>query len=337
MTGPVSDERQLRPTLFLDRSTVEKVLSFDEVLTAVRESYIALAKGDAHLFPLVREALGDGFFGLRSATWAGRGLLGLKVSGYRAANRQRGMDAHQACIVLVDADDSRPSAIVDGNFVTWIRTAAAGLAGTLALARDDARHVLVVGNGQQAEAQAVSHSWGLADREPKISIHPPRDDAAGSKAREFIERLERRGISVSPAPDLADAVSHADIIVTTTTSVEPFIEADWLRPGTHITAIGSDAPGKRELHADVLASAHVVADDSSQALKFGEAQYFRTEPDQPLPGLGDVLAGTVPGRLQSDQLTVFDCTGIALHDLITADIARRNAAATGAGVLVHLE
>jgi len=321
-------------TLVLSRADVEALIGWDDALTAVEESLVALATGRARPFPTLREPVEGGMVGVRGAAWPERGLLGFKVSGFFLANRAEGLDSHQAVVVLQDPGNGRPQALVDGNHVTWLRTAIAGAAGTRALARDDARRILVVGNGLQAEAQIRSHAWGISGREPRFRVHAPRDDTAGTKAHEFAARLGEFGIRVTPAPDLERALAEADIVVTATPSTDPLVPDGWVHPGTHITAMGADAPGKRELGDGLAARSRLVADDQAQSVRFGEGQALG-EAAKP-PTLGEVLAGMVPGRTHPTELTIFDSTGLGLHDIATAHAAVRNALRLGVGTWISL-
>jgi alanine dehydrogenase len=323
-------------TLVLSRADVESLIGWEDALTAVEESLVALARGEARPFPTLREPVAGGMVGVRGGAWPARGLLGVKVSGFFLGNRRAGLDSHQAIVVLQDPDSGRAHALVDGNHVTWLRTAAAGVAGTRALARPDAHRLLVVGNGLQAEAQVRSHAWGLAARNPQFQVHAPRDDAAGTKAREFAGRLEERGISVSPAPDLERALAGVDIVISATPSTEPVLPDRWIRPGTHITAMGADAPGKRELGDGLAARGRFVADDRIQSVRFGEGQALAEGAEGSLPTLGDVLAGTLPGRRQPAEVTIFDSTGLGLHDIVTADAAVQRARERNAGTWITL-
>ncbi len=320
----------------LSRAEVETLIDWEDALTAVEESLVAHARGEARPFPTLREAVPGGMVGVRGASWPKRGLLGVKVSGFFSGNRLNGLDSHQGVIVLQDPDSGRPRALVDGNHVTWIRTAVAGVAGTRTLARPDARRVLVVGNGLQAEAQVRSHAWGLAARSPEFEVHAPRDDAAGTKAGAFAARLERHGIHVKPAPDLEHALAGADVVVTATPSTDPVVSAAWVRAGTHITAMGADAPGKRELDDELVTRGRLVADERNQSLRFGEGQALGDVPAAALPTLGEVLAGATPGRTQPAEVTIFDSTGLGLHDVVTAEAAVRRARERGAGVWIAL-
>jgi alanine dehydrogenase len=323
------------PTL-VSRAEQERLLDWAAVLPIVNESYVALARGEARLLPTLREPLTGGMLGFRGADWPARGLLGIKLSAFFLSNRELGLDSHQAVIVLLDPGTGAVRGIVDGNHVTWIRTALAGAAGTLALARSDARCVLIVGNGLQAEAQVRSHAWALADRSPEFTVHTPRDDAGGVKSAQFCRRLEARGIRVAPAVDLERALAAADVVVTATPSTEPVLRGGQVRRGTHVNAIGADAPGKRELDDVLLGRCLFVTDDREQCRRFGEGQRLDAERLERTPTIGEVLAGTAPGRTGDDAITVFDSTGLGLHDVATAAEACARAAASGAGTTLAL-
>jgi alanine dehydrogenase len=323
----------LADAIVVSRAEQERLLAFADVLPIVNECYVALAHGEARLFQTLREPLQGGMLGVRGGEWPARGLLGAKVSGFFLTNRALGLDSHQAVVVLLDPETGSPRGLIDGNHVTWIRTAIAGAAGTLALARSDARRVLVVGNGLQAEAQVRSHAWALAERAPEFFVHAPRDD--GEKAREFSRRLERHGVAVRPAPDLREALARADVVVTATPSTEPIVRGADVRPGTHISAMGADAPGKRELDGELLEAALVVPDDRNQCSRFGETQWLDAARIELAPTVGEVLAGTARGRT-GNEITVFDSTGLGLHDVAVAAEALARAVAAGDGSVAQL-
>lgn len=316
-------------TLLLTRAECEQLLTWETGLEAVREAFVAAATGEARSFTTIREPLPGGHFGLRSATWPARNLVGLKASGFFLGNRDRGLESHQAVVVLLDPESGRTRALVDGNHITWLRTALAGLAGTLALSRADARHVLIVGNGLQAEAQLRSHAWGLAERRPTFAVHAPRDGAAGAKASAFVVRAAGHGIPVEAAPDLQDALARADVVITATPAVMPIVTGAWVAQGTHLSAIGADAPGKQELDDELVGRCRLFADDRDQSARFGEGRSVAERED--LATLGEVLAGLVPGRQADTDITVFDSTGLGLHDVVVADTACRLALEAGAG------
>jgi alanine dehydrogenase len=322
--------------LVLGQAAVESLLSFDEVVALVRDAFLALARDEALVFPMVREALDESLFGLRSAYWPTRQLLGLKASGYFPANQRHDRPNHQASILLISPTTGRPRALVDGNHVTRIRTAAVGALGTQILARPSASTIAIIGNGHQAEAQAVSHAQLLADREPRLLLVAPRDDIERTKARRFADALRSQGVEAHDTPTLADALAAADIVVTATSSRAPLVSINDIRPGTHISAIGSDTPGKREIDPQLVRSARLIVDDREQSSRFGESQGITFDPEKPAT-FGEVLDGLSPGRQTADDITLFDSTGIGLHDVVTAELAYAKAIQRNVGIWISLE
>lgn len=323
-----------RQTLTLSRTDVERLVTWEDALGMAEAAYIALARGEAQPFPTVREPVALGMVGLRGAFWPDRGALGVKVSGYFLANRDAGLESHQAVVVLLDPTTGQTRAIVDGNYVTWLRTAVAGAAGSRALARTDARRILVVGNGLQAEAQVRSHALLFADRQPEFLVHTPRGDAGATKAAAFGARLAAHGIRVEAAPELDRALAAADVVITATPSTEPLFPAGWVAPGTHVTAVGADARGKRELDDKLVSASRLIADDRVQSHRFGEGQGLSDAAAARTATLGEVLAGIGVGREDDREVTIFDTTGLGLHDVAAAALALERALEHGVGTSV---
>ena len=130
-----------------------------------------------------------------------------------------------------------------------------------------------------AEAQLRSHAWGLAERRPTFAVHAPRDGADGAKACAFIMRAAGHGIHVEAAPDLQEALARADVVITATPAVVPIVTDAWVAPGTHLNAMGADAPGKQELDNDLVGRCRLFADDrdqSARSVRGGASQSART-------------------------------------------------------------
>jgi ornithine cyclodeaminase len=328
------------PTL-LGGGVLRQLLTLDVVVPAIEAAYVAHSRGQAQLFPVVREPLpeGIGVFGVKSGLWRAHDVLGLKIAGFWPANRSRGLDNHQATVILLDPASGVPRAIMDGNWITAIRTSAAGAIAAKWLARPDARRALVIGTGVQAEAQARGLAWWRgADLE--LVAHEPLDGPDRELARAFVERLAASGISARVASSLEDEVRAADLVVTATPSTAPLVARAWLRPGTHVNAIGADTRGKQEHELATLRDARIVVDDWPQAMVLGECQHGVAAglfADGPPATIGEVLAGTAPGRAAADEITLFDATGIALQDLAVAELAMRLASEAGLGIGIGLD
>jgi len=324
----------------LGSAELRSLLTLDVVVPAIEQAYVANSRGEAALYPVVREALpaGMGVFGIKSGRWPERDTLGLKAAGYWPGNGGRGLDNHQATVLLIDPATGVARALVDGNVITYIRTAAAGAIGARHLARSDARRAVVVGTGVQGDAQARALAWWKPGLE--ILVHEPLDEPDRRRAVAFAARLTRDGIDCRAAGSLDEAILRADVVVTTTPSRQALIARAWLKAGTHINAMGADTRGKQEHEVETLRNARVVVDDWRQARELGECQHGIAAglfADAPPATIGEVIAGTAPGRQGSDDLTLFDATGIALQDLAAAELAVRLAREHGLGRLVSLD
>jgi alanine dehydrogenase len=329
--------RELR---LLSGGDLSKMLTLDDVIPAIESAYVAASQQQAQLYPVVREALASGgVFGIKSGYWPEQESLGLKVAGYWPQNRAKGLDNHQAMVVLVEPATGVPRAIMDGNLITAIRTSAAGAIGLRYLARPEAQTTLIVGTGVQAEAQARALDWW--QRGIEVSVFEPLDTDGQPMAKAFCDRLGDHGIPCQPAGSLERAVRGSDVIVTTTPAREPVLRREWLTPGVHINAMGADTAGKQEHQIATLRDSLVLVDNWAQASRLGECQHAVAAglfTDQQHPrSIGEVIAGTSPGRTNDAQLTLFDATGLALQDLAAAELAAKTAEERGAGIIIQLD
>ena len=332
--------------LLLDRDQAAALLRPDDVLAAVRESFQLQAGGAGRIFPLVREALPDGVFGIKSGGVAERDLLGLKAAGFWPGNRPLGADGHQATIMLFDPATGRPQCLIDGNAVTTARTAAAGALGLTALARPDSATLCVFGTGVQGAAHVDYALRALPGLRRVLYL-----TSDGHRDPQFEARFAHR-CEISSGAGADVAVADSDIVITATPGRGPLFSLSAVRPGTHLNCVGSDTRGKRELPEGMLALACVWADDLTQARAIGELQW---SPDASAEEFGALLAGdafavprpdadtvapplasAAPARrsIAADAITVFDMTGIALQDLLVARMLQQRALATGTGTSI---
>lgn len=317
--------------LMLDRDQAGALLRPDEVMAAVRDAFLLHASGAGRIFPLVREALPAGVFGIKSGGVDQRELLGMKAAGFWPGNRAHGADGHQATIMLFDPATGRPQCVIDGNAVTTTRTAAAGAVGLLALARADSASLCVFGTG----VQGVAHTDYALRAMPGIRrVRYLTSD--GRRDRRF-EALFAARCDVAAGASADAAVADSDIVVTATRGAGALFSAQAVRPGTHLNCVGSDTRGKRELPEGLLARAAVWADDVIQARAVGELQWAAGRVAGSAAGeLGALLAAGAPARdgVAADAITIFDMTGIALQDLTVARMLYRRALADGAGTSI---
>ena len=321
-----SEGRAAQQLLLVDKATVEALLAPAAVIEAVREAFVLHAERRGRVFPVLREALpSGGIFGIKAGDVADAGLFGFKAAGFWPQNRARGGEPHQATIVLIDPDSGRPQAIIDGNAITTLRTGAAGGLGLRHLARRDSRRAVIFGTGVQARIQ-LSFALDLMPSLAEISYISGNDHPDRAFESLFAGRCD-----LSHRRDRNQAVATSDVVITATPGGGPLFDDDAVAPGTHVTCVGADTTGKRELPEGLLARCRLIVDDQSQAARIGEMQWA---PTVPAIAFGDILAGSVNFERAPDDITVFDMTGLALQDLTVGRLVFERALTAGLGVSV---
>jgi ornithine cyclodeaminase/alanine dehydrogenase-like protein (mu-crystallin family) len=323
------------------------ILDHDDVLAALPPGQCAEAmaavltdRANGHTHMPLRSVMmppdASGFMGLmpawRAANHAGPAVFALKSICVMPGNPARGLDAHQGTVTLFDGETGVPTAILDASAITEIRTAAVTAVATRHLAREDAPVLAILGAGVQARA----HIRALRNLRPFESIRV----YAPTKAH--AEALAGDQEDVLVAPSAEQAVVGAAVVVTATSSREPVIDCGWLSPGAHVNAIGASTPSAREIDVETVAVSALFT-DSRESLR-NEAGEFRLAIEQKAIGgedhvrgeLGEVLAGSAPGRRDDQEITVFRSLGLAVEDLAAAELAVRNATAGGLGTQVDL-
>jgi ornithine cyclodeaminase len=276
---------------------------------AATTAFAAVADGDAHVPPPVALELAraGGEVHVKGAWLRGRSTWTVKLATSAPGAGGGGL------VVCGSALDGRPLAVLDdGGRLTDLRTAAAGALATDLLARGDATRLAVLGAGVQARL----HVAALLAVRPitAVTVWARRPEAAAALAAAL---TEAHGLAVTVAPTPAAAVAAADTVVCATPSRAPLLRAADVRPGTHVTALGSDAPGKRELGGDLVAvAAVVVADDVAQARALGELQDAAA---RRTATLGELMLGAAEGRGGAQEITVADLTGLGAQDAALAE------------------
>jgi ornithine cyclodeaminase/alanine dehydrogenase-like protein (mu-crystallin family) len=272
------------------------------------------------------------FFALMPARYPGESILGAKLVAVVPSNAARGLHTHLAVISLFDPETGELLAVMDGRYITEIRTAAASAVSVRHLARKDAAVLAILGTGVQAR----SH------RELLPRVQGFREIRVWSPTREHVERFATEaGGLVRPAASAAEAVRGADIVVLATSSVTPAIDAGWVRAGAHVIAIGACRPSQRELDPVLMARARLIVDSRAAALvESGDIvqsiREGRFGPEHIAGELGEVVAGLKPGRTSEDQVTLFKSLGLAVEDVTAAGLAYRRAIESGRGLAVEL-
>lgn len=319
--------------LVIPERLIADLVSPADAFAAIEACFGAMARGEAYNFPVVREALGEGRqYGFKSGLDRAGGQLGVKAGGYFPGNAARGMINHQSTVFLFDPDTGVPRAMVGGNLLTALRTAAASALSIDRLARPDARVLGMVGAGHQAGFQLRAAARARAfERIVAWNLHPEMLPRLGAIAAELGLPFE--------AVSLDRLGAEADVIVTITSSDRFSLADAHVRPGTHLACMGTDTIGKQEVEPALLARATLFTDEVAQSVTIGEAQHAvrlgLAEPARITP-LGEVLTGAHPGRTSAGEITLFDGTGVGLQDLAVAAVAVARAVERGLGVEVAL-
>lgn len=320
-------ETQTNNVLIVDEDLCQKLVSRQQAFDAVKGVFAAMARGGARNFPVIREALGyaDAVYGFKSGFDREGGVLGVKSGGYWPGNAALGLTNHQSTVCLFDPDTGRLSALVGGNYLTAVRTAASSAVSIAQLARKDAKVLGMVGAGHQSTFQLRAAAEQRAfEKVVAWNPHPEMLPKLAEVAKEI--GLEFEAVSQQ------ELGAQADVIITITSAFEPLLLRSWVKPGTHLACMGTDTKGKMEVDPDLVANADVFTDEVAQSVSIGEAQHAvdtgTLNPGAITP-IGDVINGDHPGRTSDEQITLFDGTGVGLQDLAVASVAARLAHESG--------
>ena len=317
--------------LILNDREVEELLDTEGCIGAMEGALTGLARGEVHLplRPVVRPPGEGSFMGLMPVHRGGeRPQYGLKTICVFPDNPQLGLDPHQGFVSLHDGETGQLRVLVNASAVTAIRTAAVSALATRTLARSGARVCAIVGAGHQARAHVRA-----------LRALPFERILVASRTAEHARQLAAES-AAEAAETVEEAVRAADVVCTVTSAADPVVRREWLRPGTHLNAVGACFPHTRELDSETVAAAAFFVDRRESAENeagdyliplqegaIGEG-HIRAE-------LGEVLIGAASGRESDDQLTVFESLGLAVEDLAAAEYIAQRARETGAGTEVE--
>lgn len=318
----------------LNRKDVEKIVTVPKVIEAVEKAYSLKAEGMTEVWPTVIKDFETGKkeADIKSGYLRGEEIHGLKAVNWTAANEEKGIPALVGMILLFDTNTGVPAGIVDGGYITGIRTGAAGAIGAKYLATENPETLFVLGTGVQAKFQTACflHVFPGLKKIYYANVNHPEKAAAfaanikNTLIEEFSMELSDE-IVFEGVENMAEPVKESDLIVTATPSRTPLIKKEWLKKGVHISCIGSDMSGKQEIESCIFSDARVFCDDRLHCLEVGEIERPVKDgflKEENIAGeIGEVITGKVRGRLHDDDLTVFDATGMAILDLITAKAA----------------
>lgn len=302
--------------LIVPEREIADLMTRDAAFDAVEKVFAAMAAGDAYNFPVVREAIGheDALYGFKGGFDQAGLTLGLKAGGYWPNNlEKRGIINHQSTVFLFDPDTGKAEAMVGGNLLTALRTAAASSVSIKHLARQDAKVMGMVGAGHQATFQLRAALEQRAfEKVIGWNYHP-----------EMLPNIEKvaaeAGVPFESVP--LEGLAEADVVISITSTFAPTVTADHISAGTHIACMGTDTKGKQEVEAALLARATVFTDEVAQSISIGEAQHAISAgliAQSDVHQLGAAINGTHPGRTSNTEITLFDGTGVGLQDLAVA-------------------
>ncbi len=311
-------------TLVLTQSEVLSVLTMEKAVAAVEAAFAAHGRGEALMPPKVYLDLSKYAGDFRAMPAYAEGSAGVKWVNCHPKNRERhGLPTVLGMYILSDPDTAQPLAVMDATYLTAARTGAAAGVAAKHLARTDAGSVGFIGCGVQA------HTALAALRVIFEGLEMFAHDRDAGAAETFAAETGGRSVGAREA-------AGCDIVCTLTPSRAPVVERSWIRPGTHINALGADGPGKQELEIAILKDAKVVIDDLHQAEGGGEINVALARGEIAVAdlhaSLGEVVAGIRPGRESVDEITVFDSTGLAIQDVAVARLVYEEASARGLGL-----
>jgi ornithine cyclodeaminase len=321
----------------LTEADLRKIVRLDlDAVACVENAFRALATLPVAMPPILRLDIPEhrGEVDVKTAYVPGIDAFAIKISPGFFDNPKLGLPSVNGMMVLLSAKTGLVEALLlDNGYLTDIRTAAAGAVAAKYLAREDAAIAAIFGAGMQAKLQLEALTLVRPIREARIWA---RD---GAKAEAAAASLgEALSIVVRAEADPRKAVTGADIVVTTTPAADPILRADWLSPGQHVTAMGSDAEHKNELDPALISAANLyVADSLRQTRRLGELHHAiaagLVAADTGFPEVGQIIAGLRPGRETVTDLTIADLTGTGVQDTAIATLARDRARAANAGTV----
>jgi alanine dehydrogenase len=315
-------------TLLLKKEEVSRLICMKEVIGTVEEAYKAFNDNQVEQPDYIGIHLPSprGEIDFKIGYYKANEVISMKASsgGFISTPTAHGVPSGMGTILLFDARSCALICVMDGSLITGLRTGASGAVSVKVLARKNAKKIASIGTGNQARMQirAINeimrieeiHAW---NRNPDTLFTYKMDIES-----EF-------GIPVIMANSKKEAVEQADILITTARGKGSLVEAGWVKPGTHIVAIGTDQQGKQELDPEIFRNAKVVVDSIVQCIEKGETWHPLSRniitKDDIHGEIGEILLGKKPGRENDEEVTIFDSTGMAIQDNTTSGKIYRNA------------
>jgi alanine dehydrogenase len=312
--------------IVLSQADVRELLDLDALVDALASAHAELSAGKASMPPRIAAfARHNGLLGAMPSYLPSTGLA-CKLVTLFPQNRDR--HTHQALICVFDPDNGTPIALMDGTYITATRTAAGSALATRLLAREDARVLAILGSGVQARTHA--DALGRVRRFEEVRV-AGRDSA---KAVALADELGATAVAT-----FEKAVRGADVVAATTHSTEPVVLRDWLSPGVHVNSVGANPAGRGEIDQAVVRDAVVAVESRASTLAPppAGASEFRDGAPADVVELGELVAGTKPGRTSEDQITLYKSVGVAVQDAAAASLVLAAARERSIGQEIQLE
>src|SRR5258705_12367745 len=322
-------------TWLLTGRDVAALLSIEECMVAVEHAFKLYGEGKTQPPGILGVHAREGGFHIKAGLLKlDRSYFAAKVNANFPENGKRnGLPTIQGVVVLCDAENGYPLAVLDSIEIKIQRTGAEAGVAAKHLARPDSRTVTICGCGNQGRISFRALTKVLSIEKVWAYDNDP------AQAQRFASELGAElQVEIEPVGDLPSAVRQSDVCVTCTPSKQPFLKADFIAPGTFIAAVGADNPEKQELEPALLGRNKLVVDVLEQSATIGELHHALDAgviTNEDVHGeLGEVIAGVKPGRTSSDEIIIFDSTGMALQDVVTAAAVYEKAVRAGAGTRI---
>lgn len=325
--------------LILDSAQIRELLSMRDCIELMADALAALARDEIFqpLRTIIRPPQARGLLGLMSAYRTGeQGAFGLKAICVFPGNPAQGKDAHQGAVMLFSRETGELLALMNASEITAIRTAAVSAVATRLLAREDARHLAIIGAGVQARTHLAALALVRSIKEARVVAR--NFEHAVELTREMQPKFS---FPIKAVLTNEEAVRDADLIVTATSSLEPVINKDWISAGAHVNAIGTHSPNSREVDSGTMAAARIFVDRRESALnESGDYLLAAKEgvvtPESIIGEIGELLVGSKSGRTSPTDITLFKSLGLAIEDVACADYLYKKALSQNVGTWVNL-
>lgn len=324
--------------VILSQEEVKSCLPMSDAIKAVETAYKAFAEGRVQMPPVQHLHIEKyrGEVDIKPGFVEDFSLIGTKIASGYYDNPKLGLPSGVAVIVLMDLETSLPLAILDGTYITAVRTGAAGAVAANVLARKESKRVGMIGSGTQGRMQVLGLNELFSLEQVKVW-----DIDKNGREKYAVEMRERLGIDVQAVDTVKSAVNDADIVVTATPSRKTLVMSEWIQEGVHINAIGADGPGKQEWDPKIMKRVtKIIVDSLSQCRVIGEIQHALSQgliqENDVHAEIGEVLLGKKAGREIDEEITLFDSTGLSAQDIAASHIVYTLAKQKGLGQRVNL-